>query len=136
MEISFSSLLFLSFLLFFHQTNAITVHIVDGIAKNDPQLIFRCKSHKDDLGTHHPKFNDDFHFSFKKDFFFETVFFCHFWWGKKNISFEVYRETGACGHETGGSNKGICYWLVKEDGFYFAINDNPPPSSFVRQFGW
>jgi len=64
------------------------------------------------------------------------VFFCHFWWGKKDIRFEVYRETGACGHKTRGSNKGICYWLIKEDDFYFAINGNPPPSTFVRKFGW
>ncbi|KAK4732676.1 hypothetical protein R3W88_025664 [Solanum pinnatisectum] len=109
MEISFSSLLVLSFLLFLQQTNAITVHVVDGIEKNNPQLIYHCASGSDDLGKHYPKFKDDFHFSFKRNIFFETVFFCHFWWGQKNIRFEVYRETGACGHETGGSNKGICY---------------------------
>ncbi|KAF3625107.1 putative F-box/kelch-repeat protein-like [Capsicum annuum] len=136
MKISFYSLLVLSFL-FVQQMNAtekINVHIVDGIKKNKPQLIFRCASGDDDLGWHFPTYQgSDFQFSFKLNFFVETIFFCHFWWGKKDVSFEVYRNSGACGSEI---HTGICYWLVKEDGFYLANQTSPPPSFLVRKFGW
>lgn len=136
MEIGFSSLLVLSFLLFVQQINAIDVHIVDGIEKNVPPLKFHCASGDDDLGMHTPKFKgSDFKFSFKRNIFLETLFFCYFWWGSKNIAFEVYRDSGACGHE-GGIKTGVCYWLIKEDGFYFAIQNNPPPSALVRKYGW
>ncbi|KAM3356797.1 hypothetical protein P3S68_023511 [Capsicum galapagoense] len=136
MKISFVSLLALSFL-FVQQLSAlekIHVHIVDGMNKRTPQLIFHCASGDNDLGWHRPGYKgSDFQFSFKQNFFIETVFFCHFWWGKKDVAFEVYRNTGACGHE---DHTGTCLWLVKEDGFYFANRTSAPPSFLIRKFGW
>ncbi|KAK4341614.1 hypothetical protein RND71_040115 [Anisodus tanguticus] len=114
----------------------IHVHIVDGIEKNTPKSIFHCASRDDDLGWHYlPYKGSDFTFSFKPKAFVETVFFCHFWRGSKNVAFEVYRYNGACGEE-GGYETGICYWLVKEDGFYFANQTNPSPPFFIRKYGW
>lgn len=135
MKNSFSFFLFLSILLFVQQTNAITCHIVDGIQKNYPQIKFHCASGDNDLGIHYPKFNDDFHFKFKSGFFRETVFFCHFWWGTKDARFEVYRDSGNCGAD-GGYDSKTCYWVIKEDGFYFAPKYNPPPSELVKKYGW
>ncbi|KAK4732685.1 hypothetical protein R3W88_025673 [Solanum pinnatisectum] len=136
MKNSFSSLLVLSILLFVQQTNAATTcHIVDGIEKNDPPIKFHCASGNDDLGIHYPKFNDDFKFKFGFNLFRETVFFCHFWWGTIDAIFEVYRDSGNCGAE-GGLDSGTCYWLIKEDGFYFAPKYNPPASELIRKYGW
>uniref|UniRef100_M1DEZ0 S-protein homolog n=2 Tax=Solanum TaxID=4107 RepID=M1DEZ0_SOLTU len=112
----------------------IEVHIVDGIEKQTPPLKFHCASRDDDLGWHYPHLGSDFTFSFRPSVFSETVFFCHFFWGSKDSAFEVYRDSGACGKE--GIDTGTCYWLVKEDGFYFANCTSPSQDFLTRKSGW
>ncbi|KAF3676082.1 hypothetical protein P3S67_009022 [Capsicum chacoense] len=135
MKTVFSILLVLS-CLFLQQRNAISkthVHVVDGLASNNPPLKLHCASGDNELGWHYPKTGDDFNFSFTPSEVVTTIFFCHFWWGAKDSAFEVYNTDGNCGKD----NSQICYWLVKEDGFYFAHDhESPPASAYVKKSGW
>ncbi|OIT37765.1 hypothetical protein A4A49_58844, partial [Nicotiana attenuata] len=113
----------------------IHVHIVDGIQANSPQLSFHCQSDDDDLGYHYPTLNQEFQFDFKLRVFAVTLFYCHFWWGTKQAMFDVFRVDGACS-VYGGLDTKQCYWLIKEDGFYFANQEHPSPSSLFKLHDW
>ncbi|KAK6790178.1 hypothetical protein RDI58_013978 [Solanum bulbocastanum] len=96
----------------------IEVHVVDALPNNDIPLTFHCASKDDDLGYHHPKVGDDFHFHFYPKLFGHTLFFCHFWWGKKDAAFDVYTYELGINCSWGQSAIEYCYWKVQEDGFY------------------
>ncbi|KAK4717062.1 hypothetical protein R3W88_015400 [Solanum pinnatisectum] len=94
------------------------VHIVDALPNNDIPLTFHCASKDDDLGYHHPKVGDDFHFQFiPRIWFGHTLFFCHFWWGNKQANFDVYNHhlDVYCSWNV---NTISCFWKVQGDGFY------------------
>ncbi|KAF3621051.1 putative DNA-directed RNA polymerases II and IV subunit 5A-like [Capsicum annuum] len=99
------------------------VHIIDALPNNNISIKFHCASKDNDLGWHYPKVGDDFNFHFHpKDFWWiHTLFFCHFWWGKKEAVFDVYNRHLArshCSAQRKGALITFCYWKVQEDGFY------------------
>ena len=55
-----------------------------------PGLQFRCQSGDDDLGYHTLNTMEECHFSFTVDFWDNTLFFCHFYWNSKDLSFVVF----------------------------------------------
>ncbi|XP_073049452.1 S-protein homolog 24-like [Primulina eburnea] len=78
-------------------------------------LTLHCASKDDELGYHTLAVNENFHWTFCDSFLLNTLFFCHLWWGSKNIAFEAfYSELGKdCGRDA------ICYWQAESDGIYF-----------------
>ncbi|KAG6404612.1 hypothetical protein SASPL_136863 [Salvia splendens] len=86
-----------------------------------PPLNVHCFSGDDDLGYHDLTQNAEYHFDFCENAV-ATMFACHFKWNGKDKSFHVYDA------RHGGSdlcNKGICYYVVANDGFHFS-NVYPP----------
>ncbi|KAK4359282.1 hypothetical protein RND71_021511 [Anisodus tanguticus] len=110
------------------------VHIIDALPPNS-KLILHCQSQNDDLGYKvlHPKAEFNFHFNQK--IFGGTLYFCHFWWNGKSISFDVFNSNiaGKCGQIDGDNLE--CYWNVQADGFYFGARRNPPPA-YEKQHDW
>ncbi|KAI5678833.1 hypothetical protein M9H77_09783 [Catharanthus roseus] len=99
-----------------------TVHVINNLPSNQFLLKIHCASGDDDLGFHDLSVNQDFNWTFNMNIFGTTLFFCHFWWSNKDKAFEVFN------HDIGTKNCATnCYWLVREDGFYFTddINNGP-----------
>ncbi|KAL3500519.1 hypothetical protein ACH5RR_039612 [Cinchona calisaya] len=95
------------------------------------------KSKDNDLGMHQLRIKDDFQWKFRMDIFESTVFKCEFRWDPKNTSFAVFDSDLAyhgCGRKITKTN--ICYWSVKEDGFYFANVKNPPQEKLTKKKDW
>ncbi|KAF3645008.1 hypothetical protein FXO38_19863 [Capsicum annuum] len=115
------------FLLFIMPYNikGIEVHIHDNLPPNTPKLVVRCQSGDDDLGVQSLGTGDDYKFSF--GFKLTTLFFCHFSWNGKDVSFDVFNDIGYCVHD---GKKFVplftksCYWVVQVDGFYLGHSDN------------
>lgn len=133
-----TKILFILVIIFLHLTNAhqgdlamkpeyyTEVHIVDALPNNDIPLTFHCASKDNDLGFHHPKVGDDFHFQFvpRSWPFARTLFFCHFWWGKKDAAFDVYTYELSPNCSWDDRSISYCYWKVQEDGFYMGPSLN------------
>ncbi|OIT34962.1 hypothetical protein A4A49_56107, partial [Nicotiana attenuata] len=107
------------------------VHIIDALPNNNIPLWFHCASKDDDLGYHNPKVGDDFHFRFNMHLFKHTLFFCHFWWGKKQNAFDVFTQDLA-NNCSGDLPIYYCYWKVQEDGFYMG----PQLSQLKKLHDW
>ncbi|KAK4489713.1 hypothetical protein RD792_000347 [Penstemon davidsonii] len=90
-------------------------------------LRLHCASGDDDLGFHTTPVNFDFKWHFCDNFWGNTLFFCHLWWGSKNISFDVFKSSMDydCGPD--------CYWEVKSDGIYFSVN---PTEYLEKKYSW
>ncbi|KAI5655991.1 hypothetical protein M9H77_24784 [Catharanthus roseus] len=100
-----------------------TVHVINNLPSNQFLLKIHCASGDDDLGFHNLTVNQDFNWSFRVNIRGTTLFFCHFWWQNKDKAFEVFNNYIAT--KTCRTN---CYWLVREDGFYFTDDiDKIPP---------
>ncbi|XP_058194861.1 S-protein homolog 5-like [Rhododendron vialii] len=86
-------------------------------------LNLRCQSKDDDIGYHTLHTGQDLRWSFNRNFWGTTLFFCHFYWGSKTRVFNVYDSSinydyclmTSKGHRT-------CYWEVRPDGFYVSGN--------------
>lgn len=103
---------------------SIEVHIVDYLPDNNVPLTFHCASKDDDLGYHHPKVGDDFHFHFLPRVIGHTLFFCHFWWGKKQASFDVYTSKLSYNCLWDETPVTLCYWKVQGNGFFLGPSLN------------
>ncbi|KAL7184248.1 hypothetical protein ACSBR2_026407 [Camellia fascicularis] len=101
----------------------IVVHIINSLPANDDHLQVRCQSKDDDLGMHTLTNGQEFNWKFHLNFQGSTLFFCHFYWDTKDISFDVYNRHiyPSCG--TLESHVLNCYWSVRSDGFYLS-DDN------------
>lgn len=99
-----------------------TVHVINALQNNDIPLSFRCQSKDDDLGLQSPNVGDDFHFFFHWPAFGSTRFYCHFYWGSKQLFFDLINEhiSNDCGRTDIFKNEYECFWKVQDDGFYFA----------------
>lgn len=100
------------------------VHILNNIPPNSPQLEFHCASGNDDLGYHYPAIGSDFNWQFCA--VFNTLFFCHFWWGDKDLRYDVFNNVDICvwdGEDFVPSDTMKCLWKVQDDGFYLGYFD-------------
>lgn len=114
-------------------TGRYEVHIINDLPSSlseSPPLELHCASGDDDLGYRILSVNDDFHWHFCENFFHNTLFFCHFWWGAKEKKFNVfdYKRKARCDV--------TCNWIVKSDGIYFSGDKHNPSKSLKKEFDW
>ena len=103
--------------------------IANGLPSGSPPLTAHCQSKDDDIGHHTLNPDQSFNWEFGMNAFATTRFYCSFTWGQKIRSCDVFNANLAdryCGSSIEVEN--ICYWLVKEDGFYLSARDDPQPS--------
>ncbi|KAK4366764.1 hypothetical protein RND71_014644 [Anisodus tanguticus] len=96
-------------------------------------LFLHCWSKSNDLGTHFINYGDGFHWHFRENLWQSTKYKCEFVWNTKTITFNVF-DRGLSGKCRGRGD--ICYWLVTENGFYFANYLNPFPSDLKFMYSW
>jgi len=100
--------------------------IHNDLPQNTPQLKFHCASGDDDLGYHYPAIGSDLNWSFCASP--TTLFFCHFWWNRKDLVFDVFDQmTGCVTDKKFGSVPDYvvnCHWQVKADGIYLGYYEN------------
>lgn len=115
-----------------------TVFIMDGEIDN---LKVHCKSGDDDIGDKSLVVPQYFHWTFRMNIVGTTRFYCDFRWMTgndtvlKEKTFDVFnmRIMFMCGERFDVNN---CYWLVRQDGFYFANDDKPFPDGWQFMFNW
>ncbi|KAG5523588.1 hypothetical protein RHGRI_035402 [Rhododendron griersonianum] len=66
------------------------VQIFSRVPDKPTPLNLRCQSKDDDIGYHTLHTGQDLHWSFNRNFWGTTLFFCHFYWGSKTRVFNVY----------------------------------------------
>ncbi|XP_004516956.1 S-protein homolog 5-like, partial [Cicer arietinum] len=76
-------------LLSVHNVLGIRVSITNTL-ENNKVLTVHCKSADDDLGVRVLAFNDGFDWSFRKNFFGTTQFYCSFKWEGEFHWFDIY----------------------------------------------
>lgn len=98
----------------------VEVHIVNGLPDNTNSLLFRCQSKDDDLGYKTLLVGGDYYWTFHVNYLVSTLFFCHFYWQNKDLSFDVFNAKHHFPDCHRADDVHLCYWLAKEDGFYFS----------------
>ncbi|KAK9713465.1 hypothetical protein RND81_06G029100 [Saponaria officinalis] len=94
-----------------------TYHIVisNGLKPGQAPVVVHCKSRDDDLGSkplNRP--GDIYAWHFTVNYSASTLYFCHFYWNDKDISFDTF-NFGIAFKCKESEN---VYWDVREDGFY------------------
>ncbi|KAI5648350.1 hypothetical protein M9H77_34355 [Catharanthus roseus] len=111
-------------------------YIVNSLPSNNPKLTIHIFSGDDDLGFHDLLVNQQFHWDFTSAAFDRTKFYGSFQWGQKNRGFAVYDWKLANDHCGFQAQNNVCWWVVKEDGFYLANKTNPSPKELVYMNWW
>ncbi|XP_058195262.1 S-protein homolog 5-like [Rhododendron vialii] len=93
-------------------------HIISGVPNNLMPLRAHCQSKDDDLGMHMLNNGQSFNRRFTINFWGTTLFFCHFYWGSHNTSFDVFNATIA--DRNWDFPRYDCYWVARPDGFYLS----------------
>lgn len=130
--------------LFFSITNGglfnVKTHVIirNGLLEKSAILKVHCKSKEDDLGDHFLKSGGpDFRFKFVSNpwpFGF-TLFFCHFYWYQKDAVFDVYNLSISPDCKDKNQLQ-RCYWLARDDGFYFNNEGTEFPEGWVKKHDW
>lgn len=135
------SLILLSFCLFPERqvfanffTDKFHIHVKNGLSDNQNLLRIHCQSKNDDLGFHDLNVGEEFEWSFRVNFQDTTLYFCHFWWKNLDASFDTFNFTFA--RRFCGTSPNVCYWLVKENGFYFSGLNNPSIGDYSWTNAW
>ncbi|KAF5466189.1 hypothetical protein F2P56_016138 [Juglans regia] len=107
------------------------VRVVNGFTDNSSlPLVIWCTSKDGDMGGRALQEHDDFSWVVRTNFWgSSTHFFCTMKWDQKRKSFDAFkvpRDSYRCGLLR------KCYWLVKEDGFYFSNDD----VNWKKDFSW
>ncbi|KAL2459129.1 S-protein-like protein 1 [Forsythia ovata] len=98
-------------------TQAYKVSVLNGLPQGSSPLKLHCASGNDDLGFHTLNINQDFSWKFCESIIQNTLFFCHLWWGSKNIAFDAFSS-----NSIEDCPEGVCLWVAKSDGIYFRFN--------------
>ncbi|KAK4732715.1 hypothetical protein R3W88_025703 [Solanum pinnatisectum] len=106
------------------------VHVLNNLSLDSTYILeVHCSSGNDDLGHNFPKVGNDFRMISDGDFagcMSKTLYCCHFWWGNKDLVFDVFNDLYYCVHDgvsfvPKGTRK--CIWDVKYDGIYLGYFD-------------
>ncbi|XP_057803731.1 S-protein homolog 5-like [Salvia miltiorrhiza] len=111
-------------------TNRYEVHVTNKLPPKSAPLKLHCASKNDDLGNHILSLNQEIHWSFCDNFFWNTLFHCGASWGSKTCAFNAFND-----HWNGRCDTGFCYWEVRADGFYMSKH-NDDPTSFNKYADW
>mgnify|MGYP001796302752 CR=1 FL=1 len=76
-----------------------------------------CQSGDSDLGLKTLYNEDGFRFGFNVNLFSTTLWYCHFKWGNKYLSYNVFEA------EPEYDCRGTLYWQIKGDGLYYRCYD-------------
>lgn len=98
-----------------------SVYVTNNLPPWTRPLKLHCAAKDDDHGTISLSEGQQFTFKFC-DYGWSTLYFCRFWWNGKDSAFVVYDSSW---EEPRCIDNGVCYYDVKEEGFYFS-NSNPP----------
>lgn len=110
-------------------------YIVNGFRDNSKKFSVHIFSGDDDLGYHNLKVGEKFLWRFKMGL--TTKFYGHFWWGEdKERELAVFDKHIAPKCRKGLRFTNICWWLVKEDGFFIANTENPKPENLIKMNWW
>ncbi|KAG7616196.1 Plant self-incompatibility S1 [Arabidopsis thaliana x Arabidopsis arenosa] len=91
-----------------------TVEINNDLG-NQLTLLYHCKSKDDDLGNRSLQPGESWSFSFGRQFFGRTLYFCSFSWPNESHSFDIYKDH----RDSGGDNKcesDRCVWKIRRNG--------------------
>ena len=104
------------------------VYILNNLVSNSTSLNIHCASKDDDLGFHTISANQKYEWSFCKNFFSTTLFYCHLWWDSEDKAFDVFHEKffAWSTHDS--------WWVAKNDGIYFS--DYPQPFPLTKIYDW
>ncbi|GER28945.1 plant self-incompatibility protein S1 family [Striga asiatica] len=103
------------------------VHLINKLPY--PKLKFHCASGDTELGYHEVVPNFDFHWKFCDSISRKTLFFCHLWWEKKEIAFDIFtsKHSDRC-------TEGKCFWEARKDGIYFSDDIELVPFNKIFAF--
>ncbi|EYU45223.1 hypothetical protein MIMGU_mgv1a024806mg, partial [Erythranthe guttata] len=76
------------------------IKIFNRMPEGTPAITVHCASKNDDLGYRLLYTGQDFNWSFRNNFWRNTLFFCRFSWGQKTIAFDVYNDHWGVYHHT------------------------------------
>ncbi|KAI5650392.1 hypothetical protein M9H77_36397 [Catharanthus roseus] len=93
-------------------------YIANNLPDNSQALKIHIFSGDDDLGFHNLKVNEFFTWQFQMNFFGNTKFYGHFWWGNKERGFAVFDKHLA--PKCGDHDVNACWW--SEIMFPFCLN--------------
>lgn len=106
------------------------VRVINGFTNNSSlPLVIWCLCNNDDMGGRALQEGDDFSWSLKTNFWSATQFSCTMKWDTKRRKFDAFkvpRDVYRC------SLLRKCFWMVREDGFYFS-NDE---INWKKDFSW
>lgn len=117
---------------YYFGNNIYNIHIINGFTNNSSlPLIVWCSSDDDsgDIGGRALQERDDFSWSVETKFWKNTMYFCTMKLDQKRRKFQAFhgnRDVQRC------NPTNHCFWLVKEDGFYFS-NDE---IYWQKDFSW
>ncbi|EPS61842.1 hypothetical protein M569_12955, partial [Genlisea aurea] len=111
-------------------THLYRVLIASELPPNSGQLKAHCASKDDDLGIHYLDPDQSFLWKFCEDYWRRTLYFCHFWWGQRQISFDAFNSET----QGGGRVLNLIGWYAKEDGIYYYDDDSPIP--MTKKYDW
>ncbi|KAL0433076.1 UNVERIFIED_CONTAM: hypothetical protein Slati_2641900 [Sesamum latifolium] len=109
------------------------VRIINGFSNNSslPLVVWCVSEDTGDIGGRALQERDDYGWTVKTGLFWSSSrFLCTMKWDAKRKKFEAFRSSrdryrcGACRQ---------CFWLVKEDGFYFSNDDGV---HWIKDFPW
>lgn len=108
------------------------VRIINGFSNNSslPLVVWCVTEDKGDIGGRALQERDDYSWFVETGLFSSSSrFICTLKWDDRRKKFEAFRASRdryKCG------DWGKCFWLVKEDGFYFSNNE----VNWSKQFSW
>lgn len=100
------------------------VIIANKLPNNRNLLVAHCQSKDTELGYHKLRVDEDFGWRFC-DNGWTTLYFCHIWWGNKQISLDVFNRKVRedCNNNIKGQGSQYCYWRAVEDGMEMAVGN-------------
>ncbi|KAL6971144.1 hypothetical protein U1Q18_030824 [Sarracenia purpurea var. burkii] len=108
------------------------VYVINGFTNNSSlPLVVWCASQDGDFGGRALQEGDDFSWSLKTNFWRATtaVYSCTVKWDRIRKRFDAFnggRDSSRC------AVSGKCFWLVREDGFYFSSEG----VNWEKDFSW
>ncbi|OVA07074.1 Plant self-incompatibility S1 [Macleaya cordata] len=104
---------------YYQHSQKITVWVYNELDPNTT-LTIHCKSKDDDLGEHTLSYNQEFHWKFRINFFWTTLFWCNMWWHDSNgrlvqASHDAYFVRRDYEHYCVAD----CFWSIQKDGWYY-----------------
>ncbi|KAL3620437.1 hypothetical protein CASFOL_035349 [Castilleja foliolosa] len=108
--------------------NIVTVYVQNNLPSNSEPLKLRCQSKNTDFGYHTLWVTQNFHWKFCQNIFGRTLYFCHFYWGSKQRSCDVFRNKWAEAPDY------EVYWSVRSDGIYHC--DHNETKFYNKWYDW